>query len=237
MTLLSRSKDTVTAHLIFFVSDLSVATEFYTQVLKIEPRLNVPGMTEFVLDQGAILGLMPEEGIKKLLGEGLPDPAAACGVPRAELYLRVKKPSAYLQRAVQAGGSELSPMQLRDWGDTVGYSLDLDGHVLAFSSLEVRPKVSLYQRMHNVFGPLAAGMVLDFFDLVTLGPVGLYLGPVLGFGLGWYLAGFYHFRPAGRWGIALLAAAYLTTPMTAFLPLATLISAFARFSSKPEHPT
>jgi catechol 2,3-dioxygenase-like lactoylglutathione lyase family enzyme len=226
----------VTAHLIFYVADLQVSTDFYASVLNAEPRLQEPGMTEFTLAGGAILGLMPEAGIRELLGEGLPDPSAACGVPRAELYLRVKKPSAYLGRASKAGASELSPLQPRDWGASVGYCLDPDGHVLAFASLEPKPKRSLYQRMHNAFGPIAAGMVLDFFDLVTLGPIGLYLGPILGFALGWYLAGFYQFRLIGRWGIALLAAAYLTTPATAFIPAATLISALARFSSKPAPP-
>ena len=34
-------------------------------------RLDVPGMTEYELARGAVLGLMPEAGIRRLLGERL----------------------------------------------------------------------------------------------------------------------------------------------------------------------
>jgi hypothetical protein len=97
------------------------------------PNLNVPGMTQFGLPGGSKLGLMPAAGIKRLLGESLPDPHAAAGVPRAELYLLVDEPSAFLRRAVNAGATLLSSVQPRDWGDSAGYCLDLDGHVLAFA--------------------------------------------------------------------------------------------------------
>lgn len=89
-------------------------------------------MTEFEIG-GAVLGLMPEAGIKRLLGDGLPDPGRARGVPRAEIYLVVDDPAAYHARALAAGARELSPLTLRDWGHDVAYSLDRDGHVLAFA--------------------------------------------------------------------------------------------------------
>lgn len=118
---------------IFFVADQDRSTAFYSAVFGVSPRLNVPGMTEFSLPGGAALGLMPSAGIKRLLGDALPDPQAAAGTPRAELYLRVDDPSAFLRAAVEAGATELSPVQPRDWGDAAGYCLDLDGHVLAFA--------------------------------------------------------------------------------------------------------
>jgi uncharacterized glyoxalase superfamily protein PhnB len=55
------------------------------------------------------------------------------GKPRAELYLHVADPAAFHRRALQAGALELSPPLPRDWGDVVAYSLDPDGHVLAFA--------------------------------------------------------------------------------------------------------
>jgi uncharacterized protein len=64
-------------------------------VLGIEPRLQVPGMTEFALPGGGVLGLMPIEGVRKLLGATLPDPDLARGIPRAELYLLSPDPSAW----------------------------------------------------------------------------------------------------------------------------------------------
>lgn len=121
------------AHLILYVRDQALSTAFYTRVLGVEPRLDVPGMTELELGGGAVLGLMPEAGIRRLLGSALPDPAGASGVPRCELYLSVTDPHGRHERALAAGATELSPVQPRDWGDDAGYVLDPDGHVLAFA--------------------------------------------------------------------------------------------------------
>lgn len=48
-------------HFIFYVQDQARSTNFYAQVLTQTPSLNVPGMTEFVLTDGCVLGLMPIE--------------------------------------------------------------------------------------------------------------------------------------------------------------------------------
>ncbi|MBT3233273.1 MAG: glyoxalase [Calditrichaeota bacterium] len=118
---------------ILYVADQSLSTEFYTRALGQDPALNVPGMTEFSLSDHSSLGLMPVSGIKQLLGDPLPDPIDGIGIPRAELYLHVDNPTEAHQRALSAGAKELSPLLNRDWGDSVAYSLDLDGHVLAFA--------------------------------------------------------------------------------------------------------
>lgn len=121
------------AHFIFYVKSQELSTLFYTSVLHAAPILNVPGMTEFRLSESSVLGLMPEAAIKRLLPERLPDPCAAQGIPRAELYLRVPNAPQYHARALAAGAWELSPPLQRDWGDTVSYCLDPDGHVVAFA--------------------------------------------------------------------------------------------------------
>jgi uncharacterized protein len=123
----------VRAHFILYVADQARATAFYAAALDLAPTLDVPGMTEFELGGDAVLGLMPVAGICRLLGEALPDPAAATGVPRAELYVLVADAAIAYARALVAGAREMSPVQPRDWGDRVGYALDLDGHVLAFA--------------------------------------------------------------------------------------------------------
>ena len=123
---------------ILYVKDQAVSTAFYERVLDRAPRLNVPGMTEFALNDGGVLGLMPEAGIKRLLGDTLPDPAKAHGIPRAELYLRVDDPAAYHARALANGATELDGLRQRAWGDIAGYCLDLDGHVLAFAGVGVQ---------------------------------------------------------------------------------------------------
>ena len=121
-------------HTILYVSDQKRSTDFYSFVLGMTPMLDVPGMTEFKLSDKHILGLMPETGIKRLLGDKLPDPSKARGIPRAELYIRVTDPEAMFRRATEVGAIELSPILKRDWGDRAGYVLDHDGHVLAMAT-------------------------------------------------------------------------------------------------------
>lgn len=120
------------AHFILYVRDQAAAARFYRAVLARDARLDVPGMTEIEIG-GAVLGLMPEAGIRRLLGDEIPDPASARGVPRAELYLLVDDPAAFHARALANGARELSPLAPRDWGHLAGYSMDPDGHVIAFA--------------------------------------------------------------------------------------------------------
>ena len=117
---------------ILYVKDQAKSREFYARVFNMVPVLDVPGMTEFKLVAGCVLGLMPVKGAKRLL-PGIPDPEKAGGVPRAEVYLTVKDPAAFQARALAAGAVELSPLAPRDWGHRAAYSLDPDGHVLAFA--------------------------------------------------------------------------------------------------------
>lgn len=122
------------SHFILYVADQPRSTAFYAAVLGAAPRLDVPGMTEFALPGGAVLGLMPESAIERLLGTALPSPSAARGVPRAELYFVVPEPGAFHARALAAGARELSPLGLRSWGHRAAYCLDPDGHVVAFAT-------------------------------------------------------------------------------------------------------
>jgi uncharacterized glyoxalase superfamily protein PhnB len=121
------------AHFILYVKNQQSSTKFYSTVLNAEPTLNVPGMTEFTLNSETILGIMPESGIVRLLGSSLPDPTRGNGIPRAEIYLKVNGPQIYHERALLEGAKELSKLSERDWGDRVAYSIDSDGHVLAFA--------------------------------------------------------------------------------------------------------
>jgi catechol 2,3-dioxygenase-like lactoylglutathione lyase family enzyme len=118
---------------ILFVRDQERSAIFYASALGSAPVLDVPGMTEFSLFGSAGLGLMPETGIRRLLGPGLPDPATAHGTPRSELYLVVDDPAICHARALAAGGKELSPLTERPWGDLAAYCLDPDGHIVAFA--------------------------------------------------------------------------------------------------------
>ena len=126
------------SHFILYVSSQNNSADFYRTVLNMVPNLDVPGMTEFKLSDSCTLGLMPEASIKRLLGSPLPDPTKANGVPRAELYLVVEDSAEYYSRALNSGAKPLSDLSLRDWGHTVAYCLDPDGHVLAFAEVNKR---------------------------------------------------------------------------------------------------
>lgn len=118
---------------ILYVSDQNRSRNFYEKLLDIKPSLDVPGMTEFELTDSVKLGLMPENGIAKILTDKTPNPAVGNGIPRCELYLKVNDAEEFIRRGVELGGKEISKLQMRDWGDKVGYISDLDGHIIAFA--------------------------------------------------------------------------------------------------------
>lgn len=102
------------AHFILYVADQNKSTEFYSSVLCTDPTLAVPGMTEFRLSGNTILGLMPEDSAVRLLGDIVGPKSGKPFSSRAELYLVVEDAAAYHERALAAGGLELSGLALRD---------------------------------------------------------------------------------------------------------------------------
>ena len=70
--------------------------------------MGFPAMTEFVVAPGCKLGLMPENGVARMLGDRVPHPSEGSGIPRSEIYLYVNDPLQYFKRAVKAGGVSLS---------------------------------------------------------------------------------------------------------------------------------
>ncbi len=118
---------------ILYVSDQRRSKIFFEKLLNKKPSLDVPGMTEYELSDSVKLGLMPENGIAKILADKTPHPSEGKGIPRCELYLKVKGAEEYLKRGIEIGAKEISKLQNRDWGDRVGYISDLDGHIIAFA--------------------------------------------------------------------------------------------------------
>lgn len=123
----------ITAHTILFVADQARSTEFYSRVLGVTPDLDVPGMTEFHIADGAVLGLMPRASATRLFGDTVKIAVDDDFYKAGELYLLVDDAADYLRRAIENGASEVSPMSLRDWGHLAGYCLDPDGHIIAFA--------------------------------------------------------------------------------------------------------
>jgi len=119
--------------IILFVADQQKSRDFYSSVLQMNPELDVPGMTEFKLIDGLKLGLMPENGIARILSDQTPHPKTGSGIPRCELYLLLDNIDEAYERALKAGAKEISKIQERDWGDIVGYLSDPDGHLIALA--------------------------------------------------------------------------------------------------------
>lgn len=116
---------------ILYVANQNRSRDFYQHVLESDPQLDVEGMTEFYINDSAILGLMPETGIARLLGDTMPNPATAMGIPRCELYMLVDNPMACFNRAIEVNAKIISPPATRNWGDFVAYIADPDGHIIA----------------------------------------------------------------------------------------------------------
>ena len=95
-------------------------------------------------------------------------------------------------------------------------------------------KLSLLERIHRAVGPVAGGLILDSADLVTFGPMGFCLGPIIGALVGWWISSIYRFKHFSRIVWAVLAAIYCSLPATEFFPVATMIAVIARFGEKTE---
>lgn len=118
---------------ILYVNDQQESTDFYIKILRQNPTLNVPGMTEFQLAGNCKLGLMPNKGIAKILSDKTPHPGLGNGIPRCELYFHVEDIELEFNNAVKSGAKLISPVEDRDWGDKACYFADLDGHIIAFA--------------------------------------------------------------------------------------------------------
>ncbi|MBL0316490.1 MAG: lactoylglutathione lyase [Flavobacteriales bacterium] len=118
---------------IFFVAHQEISRDFYQMIFRKQPVLDVPGMTEFDLSDTCKLGLMPNQGIAKILQGEMPDPSEGSGIPRCELYLIVENVQLEFENAIKAGAKLISPILDRDWGDKVCYFADPDSHIIAFA--------------------------------------------------------------------------------------------------------
>lgn len=119
--------------IILYVSDQETSRRFYGELFRQEPELHAPGMTEFIVSGNVKIGLMPNNGIAKILGGKVPHPGSGKGIPRCELYLYVDNIGFEFENALNCGALLLSPVALRDWGDNACYFADPDGHIIAFA--------------------------------------------------------------------------------------------------------
>ncbi|MDP2384942.1 MAG: lactoylglutathione lyase [Bacteroidota bacterium] len=120
--------------IILYVNDQEKSKDFYEKIFRSKADLHVPGMTEFILSPNCKLGLMPNAGIAKIVSPILPHPETGNGIPRCELYFYVNDLQLEYDNALKTGAKEISGIENRNWGDTVCYVADPDGHVIAFAT-------------------------------------------------------------------------------------------------------
>lgn len=119
--------------IILYVKDQQKSTQFYEQLFRKTADLNVPGMTEFILNDFCKLGLMPNDGIAKIITPTLPHPDLGNGIPRCELYFIVENLREEYNHIKKLNTTIISEAEPRNWGDTAFYFCDLEGHVIAFA--------------------------------------------------------------------------------------------------------
>lgn len=110
-----------------------------------------------------------------------------------------------------------------------------DGHSTV-AAPDREPIPAWGRRANRVFGPIAAGVIIDLVDFATFGPVGLVLGLPVGGLAGYWMGKALGLSRRGSMWCAIGAGIYCTIPGTEFIPLATIVGACARFQELSETP-
>lgn len=119
--------------IILYVKNQDRSKQFYENLFRYSPILDVLGMTEFVLSENCKLGLMPNHGIAKIITPKTVHPDLGNGIPRCELYLNVENIDFEFEHAVKIGATLIQEISEMNWGDKVCYFADPDGHIIAFA--------------------------------------------------------------------------------------------------------
>lgn len=120
-------------YFIIYVDDIEKTKMFYEILFDIKPVTDEPGMCEFELPNGAVLGIMPNSSLEKLFGAEYSVNEKKKKSPKFEFYFQVDDAEALQQKALQLGALELRKFAKMDWGDKVAYCVNHDGHILAFA--------------------------------------------------------------------------------------------------------
>lgn len=117
---------------ILAVRELPAARAFYSALLGWPATVETPVYAELRHERGMRLGLYQREGFARNVGQ-TPIEARGDELHAAELYFYAGAPEEAVARAIATGGRVLSALAPRDWGETVAYLADPDGHVIALA--------------------------------------------------------------------------------------------------------
>lgn len=118
--------------LILAVEDVARAKTFYGAAFGWPVHVDVPVYVEMATPGGLHVGLYERRGFGRNTGR-VPMPVPPGELSPAEVYLRVDDLPGACARVERAGARLLSAASPREWGDTVAYYADPDGHVLALA--------------------------------------------------------------------------------------------------------
>jgi len=120
-------------YFIIYVDDYDKTKLFYELLFNITPVIDEPNMCEYQLPDDLTLGIMHTSSLTKLFGEEFVEQKDRKALPNVELYFNIENAEDFHKRAVQLGATELREFAEMDWGDKAAYSLNHDGHILAFA--------------------------------------------------------------------------------------------------------
>ncbi len=117
---------------ILAVDDFQKAVAFYRAAFDFKQTVDVPVYAEFEMEDGRKIGIYERQSFGVNTGV-VPKKIEAGELSGAELYFHCDTPAEQCAKLVQAGAVELSPWQVRAWGDDAAYFRDLDGHVIVIA--------------------------------------------------------------------------------------------------------
>ena len=117
---------------ILTVTDFRKALAFYRAAFDFKQTVDVPVYAEFEMADGRRIGIYERESFGVNTGI-VPRQVEAGELSGAELYFYCDSPAQQCAKLMKAGAVELSPWQLRAWGDEAAYYRDPDGHVIVIA--------------------------------------------------------------------------------------------------------
>ena len=117
---------------ILAVDDLARAKRFYSEAFGWPRSVDDPVYAEFAIPGGMRLGVYERVGFGRNTGQ-TPARIPTGELSPTELYFYVDDLPSAITRMKNAGARELSPLAVRDWGDTAAYFADADGNVLVLA--------------------------------------------------------------------------------------------------------
>jgi predicted enzyme related to lactoylglutathione lyase len=119
--------------IIFAVSDVARAVDFYDQVFGWKKSVELAHFVEYECRDGLRLGIYQREAFAKNVNRP-PHPTPHGEISGTELYVRVDDLDEIILNLMNAGAPVLSPRSPRPWGDEAAYFSDPDGNVIAVAT-------------------------------------------------------------------------------------------------------